>query len=135
MKTIVILEVEHRKPIPDLADKIAARAWTMDGVTNVTLPESSAGYVQRLREAFGRALSSFKALNCGPGTYCVLYYLPEQRAWESPVVHSRFANSEDEAREAVKRECADRGARVVWVVKSANVLDALSDYYNFRGTR
>lgn len=34
MKTLVILEIEHRKPIPALANMIAGRAYTIDGVTN-----------------------------------------------------------------------------------------------------
>jgi hypothetical protein len=33
MKTICIIEVEHSKPIPHLAEMIAGRAWSMDGVT------------------------------------------------------------------------------------------------------
>lgn len=32
MKTIVIVEITHDKEIPGLADKIAGRAWTLDGV-------------------------------------------------------------------------------------------------------
>jgi hypothetical protein len=32
MKSIVIVEVIHTHPIPNLADKIAGRAWTLDGV-------------------------------------------------------------------------------------------------------
>lgn len=34
MKTLVILEVDHRKPIPYLANMVAGRAYTIDGVTN-----------------------------------------------------------------------------------------------------
>jgi hypothetical protein len=36
MKTIVIVEVIHTHPIPDLADKIAGRTWTLDGVRYAT---------------------------------------------------------------------------------------------------
>lgn len=34
MRTILILEIEHRKPIPALANMVAGRAYTIDGVTN-----------------------------------------------------------------------------------------------------
>lgn len=34
MRTLVILEIDHRKPIPALANMIAGRAYTIDGVTN-----------------------------------------------------------------------------------------------------
>jgi hypothetical protein len=34
MKTLIIIEVNHRKPIPALANMIAGRAYTIDGVTN-----------------------------------------------------------------------------------------------------
>lgn len=34
MKTLVILEIDHRKPLPFLANMIAGRAYTIDGVTN-----------------------------------------------------------------------------------------------------
>ena len=36
MRTVVIVEVIHTHPIPDLADKIAGRAWTLDGVRYAT---------------------------------------------------------------------------------------------------
>lgn len=32
MKTLVTIEIEHRRPIRRLADMVAARAWTIDGV-------------------------------------------------------------------------------------------------------
>lgn len=32
MKTIILLSIEHDKPIVDLVDKVAQRAWTIDGV-------------------------------------------------------------------------------------------------------
>lgn len=34
MKTILILEIDHSKPIPALAQMVAGRAYTIDGVTN-----------------------------------------------------------------------------------------------------
>lgn len=36
MKTLIIIEVEHRKPLPYLANMIAGRAYTIDGVTNAS---------------------------------------------------------------------------------------------------
>jgi hypothetical protein len=36
MRTIVIVEVIHSKEIHALADKIAGRAWTLDGVRYAT---------------------------------------------------------------------------------------------------
>lgn len=32
MKTTILLTVEHDKPIPELTDFVAQRAWTIDGV-------------------------------------------------------------------------------------------------------
>jgi hypothetical protein len=34
MKTLVIIEIDHKKPIPFLANMIAGRAYTIAGVTN-----------------------------------------------------------------------------------------------------
>ena len=36
MKTVIILTIEHKKPVDDLLDKIACRAYTLDGVDDVT---------------------------------------------------------------------------------------------------
>ena len=36
MKTTLIMEIEHSKPIPDLTDIAANRVWPLDGVTGVT---------------------------------------------------------------------------------------------------
>lgn len=36
MKTILTVEITHDKPIANLADKIAGRAWTLDGVRYAT---------------------------------------------------------------------------------------------------
>lgn len=37
MKTIIVLEIEHVKPIGDLGERIAGRAYTIDGVDDVTI--------------------------------------------------------------------------------------------------
>jgi hypothetical protein len=34
VKTLIVLEIDHRKPIPALANMVAGRAYTIDGVTN-----------------------------------------------------------------------------------------------------
>jgi hypothetical protein len=34
VRTVIVLEIDHRKPIPALANLIAGRAYTIDGVTN-----------------------------------------------------------------------------------------------------
>ena len=49
MKTVVTIEVIHSKPIPELANIIAGRAYTLDGVINAEPLELS---VQQL-EAHG----------------------------------------------------------------------------------
>lgn len=36
MITTIILRVETDKPVPDLLDKVAGRAYTIDGVNDVT---------------------------------------------------------------------------------------------------
>ena len=36
MITTIMLRIEHKKPVPDLLDKIAGRAYTIDGVDDVT---------------------------------------------------------------------------------------------------
>ena len=35
MKTIIVLAITHTKEIPDLLDKVAGRAYTIDGVEDV----------------------------------------------------------------------------------------------------
>jgi hypothetical protein len=45
MKTFILVAVEHRKPVPDLTDAVAARAYTMDGVTNANAIDLTAGKV------------------------------------------------------------------------------------------
>lgn len=37
MRTVLTLEIEHAQPIPDLADKVAQRAYTLDKVDDVTV--------------------------------------------------------------------------------------------------
>ena len=34
MRTFILLAIDHRKPIPELANMIAGRAYTIDGVTD-----------------------------------------------------------------------------------------------------
>ncbi len=36
MKTTIQIEIEHAKPIPDLAQLVAQRAWSIDGVTSTS---------------------------------------------------------------------------------------------------
>lgn len=36
MKTIIVLAITHTKEIPDLLDKVAGRAYTIDGVEDVS---------------------------------------------------------------------------------------------------
>lgn len=44
MKTFVLVEVTHSKPIDNLAALIAGRAWTIDGVEGAeVIPESPTG--------------------------------------------------------------------------------------------
>jgi hypothetical protein len=38
MKTVIVLVIDHPKPIPNLAQLVAARAWTIDGVEFVSEP-------------------------------------------------------------------------------------------------
>jgi hypothetical protein len=36
MKTQILLTIEHDKEVPDLLDKVAGRAYTIDGVEDVS---------------------------------------------------------------------------------------------------
>jgi len=36
MKTVISIIITHRKPIPDLLDFVSGRAYTLDGVTDVS---------------------------------------------------------------------------------------------------
>jgi hypothetical protein len=53
MKTIITIEVEHTKPMPHLANMVAGRAWSIDGVKHaevVLTPDSellAAGFTRR----------------------------------------------------------------------------------------
>lgn len=42
MKTYLLIEVKHTKPIPDLADKSAGRIYTMDHVEDVQVNDVTA---------------------------------------------------------------------------------------------
>lgn len=50
MKTIILVEIEHDKPIDDLCDKVAQRAYTLQGVKNTEAKlithEIATGYCQ-----------------------------------------------------------------------------------------
>lgn len=36
MRTVVVMTIEHSKPIPDLTDIAAGRVYSLDGVSDVT---------------------------------------------------------------------------------------------------
>jgi hypothetical protein len=59
MKTLIIIEVEHRKPLPFLANMIAGRAYTIDGVTNAS-PFRSPGAGQEMSEQAGFTLDELR---------------------------------------------------------------------------
>ncbi len=42
MKTYLLIEVKHTKPIPDLADKAAGRIYTMNHVEDVQVNDVTA---------------------------------------------------------------------------------------------
>lgn len=48
MKTLILLEVTHKSPVPLLEEKIAGRAYTIDGVSDVRILQDTE---QSLREA------------------------------------------------------------------------------------
>lgn len=50
MRTLIILEIDHKKPIPYLANMIAGRAYTIDGVTNAEPFKSPTLTPDRLQE-------------------------------------------------------------------------------------
>lgn len=50
MKTIVILEIDHHKPIPALANLIAGRAYSIDGVTDAQLFRSPSARMDQLED-------------------------------------------------------------------------------------
>jgi hypothetical protein len=52
MKTVVCIEIEHDRPIPALANLVAGRAWTINGVTGAEVMEAQKPFaVQALRSA------------------------------------------------------------------------------------
>lgn len=51
MKTLIIIEVDHRKPIPHLANMVAGRTYTIDGVTNAQILNSPSRKGDALEEA------------------------------------------------------------------------------------
>jgi len=55
--TTIMLRVEHKKPVPDLLDKIAGRAYTIDGVDDVTATLVDEKALQKLIDlAYGKAV-------------------------------------------------------------------------------
>ena len=56
MITTIVLRIEHKKPVPDLLDKIAGRAYTIDGVDDVTASLF-------LTPGQNEALENFKEIN------------------------------------------------------------------------
>lgn len=51
MRTLIVIEVDHRKPIPHLANMIAGRAYTIDGVRNAEVVRSPSITTDDLRDA------------------------------------------------------------------------------------
>lgn len=51
-RTLVIIEVEHRRPIPKLANLIAGRAWSIDGVIRAEVAPSGLHPAQLQEEGF-----------------------------------------------------------------------------------
>lgn len=56
MKTVIIIEVDHRQPIPHLANMVAGRAYTINGVTNAEVMKLSPMTPQEL-QSHGFSLS------------------------------------------------------------------------------
>lgn len=54
MRTVVVIEVDHKQPIPHLADMVAGRAWTINGVSRAEVVQQRTA--QEL-EAMGFTLS------------------------------------------------------------------------------
>lgn len=53
MKSYITIEIDHRKPIPGLANMIAGRAYTIDGVTNAeAVTERDAGVLELRSQGF-----------------------------------------------------------------------------------
>jgi hypothetical protein len=53
VKTFITLEIDHDVPIPELASKIAGRAYSISGVTNAeAVPERDAGVLELRAQGF-----------------------------------------------------------------------------------
>lgn len=61
MKTYILIEVEHVKDVPNLADKIAQRAYTIDGVRDASGHVQSAEVQELVRAGFSLAEISLGA--------------------------------------------------------------------------
>lgn len=65
MKTLVVIEVEHKHPLPQLAEMIAQRAYSMDGVDNAVVREGAGLAVVsalKARRSFRGAKANIMAL-------------------------------------------------------------------------
>lgn len=51
MKTLITLEIDHTKALPLLADMVAGRAYTIDGVRDVRITEGKAVPKMTFRQA------------------------------------------------------------------------------------
>lgn len=51
MKTLVILEIEHARPIRELANLIAGRAWSIQGVRKAEVVTSPSMSSEQLQDA------------------------------------------------------------------------------------
>lgn len=49
MKTYVLIEVSHRKPLPVLAEMIAGRAYTIDGVSDARVVKQDSISPEQMR--------------------------------------------------------------------------------------
>lgn len=62
MKTIVILEITHDKPIPFLPNMIAGRAYTLAGVTNAKPVKLATDELEQSQDGF-----TLRELSLGAG--------------------------------------------------------------------
>lgn len=51
-RTLIVIEVEHDKPIPHLANMVAGRAWSIDGVRNASLADINGGELEMRQSGF-----------------------------------------------------------------------------------
>ena len=56
MKTMIVIEVDHRKEIPHLAEMVAGRAYTIDGVTNAEVASTVSELSPEQLQAMGFSL-------------------------------------------------------------------------------